>query len=121
MGILSPHRLSAGCGLELSSYKYLNSHHLLCIRLFDLQMTENLIQIGLSREKKKKTSLAWEQQYVRLDLTSDCLDTGAKIMQGRPILPSSFPSAFFIGFIHSSVGKWLGSLELQTSILHVHI
>ena len=105
MGILSPHRLSAGCGLELSSYKYLNSHHLLCIRLFDLQMTENLIQIGLSREKKKKTSLAWEQQYVRLDLTSDCLDTGAKIMQGRPILPSSFPSAFFIGFIHSSVGK----------------
>ena len=54
MGILSPHRLSAGCGLELSSYKYLNSHHLLCIRLFDLQMTENLIQIGLSREKKKK-------------------------------------------------------------------
>ena len=72
-------------------------------------MTENPIQIGLSR-KKKKTSLAWEQQYVRLDLTSDCLDTGTKMMQRGPILPSSLPSAFFIGLIHSSVLEMIGKL-----------
>lgn len=36
----------------------------------DLQMTENPIQICLSRKKK---SLVWELQNVRLELTSDML------------------------------------------------
>lgn len=37
------------CGLKFSSY---GSDHHLCIRLFDLQMTENPIRVGLSREKE---------------------------------------------------------------------